>query len=310
MATFSTLAHLLLLNDERMADIDVSDLTQDAPLVARLHAQSVPGTQHMYLKETVAEGVGFRDVNTGIAKAASQDESVTVNLKVLDASFADDVALADAHRDGYLAYLQKRTARKVRAAIAATEKQIIYGSGNDANGFVGLIDSAALNALADGMVIEPATPGTTVGGQTSVLLLRTGEEDVSYLLGQDGVIDVKDPVIQDKVVNPGTDNTSYSAYYVAANGWGGLQYGSAWSAARICNVETALTDADLFKAIKLFPAGRKPNLIAMNSDALELLRSSRTATNATGAPAPIPTEIAGIPIIETDNIVNTEAIVV
>jgi len=41
---------------------------------------------------------------------------------------------------------------------------------------------------------------------------------------------------------------------------------------------------------------------------LKQLRDSRTATNVTGAPAPRPTEVEGIPIIVTDAIVNTEAV--
>lgn len=50
-----------------------------------------------------------------------------------------------------------------------------------------------------------------------------------------------------------------------------------------------------------------PNYIVMNRRSAAQLRKSRTATNATGAPAPWPTEIEGIPIIVTDAIGNAEA---
>jgi hypothetical protein len=38
------------------------------------------------------------------------------------------------------------------------------------------------------------------------------------------------------------------------------------------------------------------------------LRNSRTATNATGAPAPMPTEVGGVPIEVTDSLSNVEAL--
>jgi len=88
-----------------------------------------------------------------------------------------------------------------------------------------------------------------------------------------------------------------------------LQLGSKYSAARIANVETALDDDKIYEALSLFPASLQPTHICMNRTALKLLRASRTSTNATGAPAPRPTEVEGIPIIVSDQIVQTEAVV-
>ncbi len=61
--------------------------------------------------------------------------------------------------------------------------------------------------------------------------------------------------------------------------------------------------------LALFPAGKAPSYIVMNRTSLKQLQQSRTATNATGAPAPFPSEAFGVPIIVTDSIVSTEAIV-
>ena len=47
----------------------------------------------------------------------------------------------------------------------------------------------------------------------------------------------------------------------------------------------------------------------MNRNALRMLRNSRTAVNATGAPAPRPTEVEGIPIVVTDGIGSAESVV-
>jgi hypothetical protein len=88
-----------------------------------------------------------------------------------------------------------------------------------------------------------------------------------------------------------------------------LQLGSKYSAGRIANVEAALTDDLIYEALSQFPASLQPTMICMNRSSLKLLRKSRTATNVTGAPAPRPTEVEGIPIFVTDQIVQTEAVV-
>ncbi len=57
-----------------------------------------------------------------------------------------------------------------------------------------------------------------------------------------------------------------------------------------------------------FPSGRQPSILCMSRRSLKQLQVSRTATNATGAPAPFPTEAFGVPIIVTDALTNTEAL--
>ena len=192
--------------------------------------------------------------------------------------------------------------------MSVLEKQVIYGVGNDANGFAGLHDNAQLDAVDDTMVIECATPGSTASSQTSVYILRHGQDDCSFILGNDGRIVVEDePTIIQKA-GASTDRSYYPALFVPVTGYAGFQIGGAYSAARICNIETALTDDDIYDALALFPASRQPNAIVMNRDAMKLLRKSRTATNPSGDPAPRPTEVDGIPIIVTDSVKSTEAV--
>jgi len=141
---------------------------------------------------------------------------------------------------------------------------------------------------------------------------------VSFILGNDGrfVVEDEPTIIQKLVDTTGLDaGRSYPALYVPVTGWGGFQIGGAYSAARIANIEcnvltstSAFTDDTIYGALSLFPSGRQPNVIVMNRNALRLLRQSRTATNPTGNPAPRPTEVEGIPIIVTDQLVSTEAV--
>jgi hypothetical protein len=311
--TYGTLAGLVQFNDKNLADLDVTDLLQDAPLLQVLFAQAASnGTLHKYLKETTASSAAFRAANAGLDKTNSADTLVTDVLKILDGSFPVDVALAAEAKNGKDAYLLMELMRTMKSIFSIAEKQVIYGVGNDAGGFVGLSDDPQLDGLGDGMVYNAG--GTTAVKQTSVFLLRSGKDDVSYILGNEGNIVVdEDPNVVPWVATAGASPT-YPAYYTAVNGYSGFQIGGAYSAARICNVNAtdaagSLTDDMIYEALALFPAARQPNMIAMNRQALKMLRASRTAVNITGAPAPRPTEVEGIPIVVTDSINSIEAVV-
>jgi len=317
-ASYNTLAGLVQFNDKNLADLNVTDLLDDAPLLKVLFAQPASnGTLHKYLKQTTASSAAFRAALTGVAKTASADTLVTDTLAILDGSFETDVALADAYKGGRDAWLQLELVRTMRQVFAHVEKQIFYGAASpgDTSGFAALRDNAQLDALADAMVFNAA--GANVATQTSCYLLRSGKDDVSFILGNDGKIVVEDEPTVIKCYSTAelAASTSYPALYVPVTGYCGFQIGGAYSAARIANIEcntltsvTALTDDHIYAALSLFPAGRQPNMIVMNRTALRLLRQSRTATNATGAPAPRPTEVEGIPIVVTDGLTSTEAV--
>ena len=90
----NTLAGLIQLNDRNLDDLNATDILDDAPLLQVLFAKAASnGTQHKHLKQTVASSAAFRAVNAGLSKTYSQDELVTIALKVIDASFDFDKAL-------------------------------------------------------------------------------------------------------------------------------------------------------------------------------------------------------------------------
>lgn len=314
----NTLAGVINFNDANVDPAQVSDLLQDTPLLSALNAKPASnGTLHKYLKETVASAAAFRAVNAGLTKTYSQDELVSATLQIIDAGFDFDKALLmGSVREDILA---KELGRALRGAFVGIEKQVIYGTKANtgatdlasADGFLGLANSTALDATGDTMVVAAATAGSTADSQTSVWLIRTGDDDISVVIGEDGQIEIGDPYEFKKVADVTADNKSYDAVGVSVLGYGGLQNGSTYSAARVCNIETALTDADIYNGLSLFPAGRQPNVIAMNRTALKLLRSGRTSvtSNTTGAPAPRPTEVEGIPIVVTDSILNIEPVI-
>jgi hypothetical protein len=312
--SYNTLAGLVQFNNRNLADLNVTDLLENAPVLAVLHAQPASnGTLHKYLKQTTASSAAFRDALDGTTKTASADTLVTDTLKILDGSFDTDVALADAYKDGRDAWLEKELIRTMKQVFAVAEKQVFYGAASpgDTSGFAGLRDNAQLDALSDTMVVDAG--GSNSSTQTSCYMLRHGQNDCSFILGNDGNIVVEDePTIIQK---DGSGSGTFPALYVPVTGYSGFQIGGAYSAARIANIEcndltstSAFTDVHLMTALSKFPGGRGPNVIAMNRNAQLLLWASRTAVNPTGAPASIPTEFMGIPIVVTDQIISTEAV--
>lgn len=317
--SYNTLAGLVQFNDKNLADLNITDLLQDAPLLRVLTAVPASnGTLHKYLKNDGASSVGFRAALAGLAKTASTDTLVTETLAIIDGSFDTDVALADAFKGGRDAWLQLELVRTMKQVMAVIEKQMIYGNTSPGNtsGPDGMEDNAALDAIADAMV--ESAGGSNASTQTSCLLIRHGRDDFAVVAGNEGKFVVQDePAIIQRFADATelTAGRAYPALYVPVTGYIGSQYGSAYSVARICNIEcntltstTAFTDDHIAGGLSLFPASRMPNLIAMNRNALRLLRQSRSAYSPTGAPAPFPAEAFGIPIVVTDQILSTEAV--
>lgn len=303
-----------------LADIEVSDLLRSSPLLAALMMEpSSNGTTHKYVKETGAPVVGFRAVNAGRDMDSSDDTGVSIDLKCLDWSFAVDVAAAEAWRKGRAHYLAREAKRHIAAALLAFERQIINGvvgasdsagaSGSSA-GFTGFRDAATVNQTGDAMVVNAA--GSTADTASSVYAVRLAEDGVCGVHKSDAAFEMGDTVTTQWIVNPGSDNKTFPAYYTPGFAWLGLQVGSAYDIGRIVNLMAStqvLTDDLIADLLSKFPVGRFPTHLLMGRRSLKQLQDSRTATNSTGAPAPFPTEAFGVPIIVTDAIGATEELV-
>jgi hypothetical protein len=288
-------------------DILVSDVLDDAPFLSVLAARTVLGNTFKYSKITANPSVGFRDVNDGVENTKGTYTSVTLDLKVLDASFAVDIAAATADERGLEHMMGIEALAHMRQAMAEVEQQIFYGTGNDAKGFVGFAGQSNLNQLADAQVVGAG--GSTAATGSSVYLVRTGDSDCQVLWGQQGVISIGERQIVERA---GSATGRFPAFYHPIIGWCGLKVGSIYSVVRIANLTAdsgkGLTDSLIAQALEKFPASRGPNYIVMNRRSHRQLQSSRTATNPTGAPAPFPSESFGVPIVVTDQIGSTETL--
>jgi hypothetical protein len=290
---YMALADLTIINDNNVADIDVRDLFDRAPLMAALNAVTASnGTVHKYFKTTGAPVVGFRDYNDGREHDSTIRTAVTIDLKVFDCSFTVDTAVARSYKGGEEALIRLEAIEALRAGFFKLEQQVLNGT-----------EAAGYNTAAECI----NAGGTTA--LSSVYLIRSGLQDVSIVAGNSGQLTIGESVLQ-RV--PGATG-HYMAYVTEIMALYGLQIGSqAKSAIRICNLnatDKTLTDDLLYDAMAAFESGSPPTHIVMNRRSAQQLRKSRTATNATGAPAPIPVELEGIPIVITDAIGNAETAV-
>lgn len=296
-----------------LSGAEVTDLVHATPFLNLIPMEeSSNGTQHKYTKETGAPIVGFRAENAGREVDHSVDTLVTITLKILDWSFEVDKAVADAWmKGGAAAWTAREGLRHLKAALKHFEKQVIYGdqSPGDTGGFAGMVDAATIDAHDDDMVVDAA--GTEAGTGSSVYAVRIGPNDLTGVYKGD-VVDVGETIVSKKIVNPGTDNKIYPTYYTPACTWLGLQVGSIYSMGRIVNLTAennkGLTDVLLSQLLEKFPTGHEPTHFVMSRRSRGQLQRSRTTYSPTGAPAPLPTEYEGIPIVVTDSVVNTEAI--
>ena len=139
--------------------------------------------------------------------------------------------------------------------------------------------------------------------------VKHGPNDVQWLWGQDGDLGLTDPV---EVQALDGSSNPYTAIMQELLAHVGLKMGSTRCVGRIKKLTAdsgkGLTDALIYDLLSKFQAGVVPDVLMMSRRSLKQLRASRTATNATGAPAPIPTDVEGIPIQVTDAILDTEAL--
>lgn len=266
-------------------------------------ARTIKGLNYKTLVRTALPTVGFRNANEGYAAAKSTFENRVWETFIFNPRWECDKAVADAYEDGAAAFIAIEASAIMEAASIALCSQFYYGTGADAKGFPGL--AASLDT--SNMVVDAT--GTTANTGSSLWGVKFGPKDIQWVWGNNGSL-AMEPVAQARILD-GSSNP-YTAYVQEMLARPGLQVGNKYACGRIKNLTAdsgkGLTDALIAQLLAKFPVGRGPDLLLCSRRSLQQLRASRTATNATGAPAPFPTEAFGIPLAPTDSITDTEAI--
>jgi hypothetical protein len=300
----NTLAGLIALNDRNLSTIEASDILNESPVLAKMYAQraSTGGTTHKFERKLTAEGNGFRLINEGITNTAGTFEIVSQECAVLDATVKRDIAQCNGFKGGPSALLDTLANSSVGNALFTMECAMFRANINKQ--FTGLPGSPFFDQItADSQVVN----GGGNGGR-SVWLIRSAMDGISVVMGFDGMLKVDPDQI---AITRDASNREYSVWMRSIVGAACLQVGSKYDAARIANLDGTtghtLTDTLIAEALIKFKAGKMPNMIALSRKSWLELQASRTAVNPTGAPAPLPSEAFGIPIVVTDAIPENEA---
>lgn len=302
-------SELLQLGDGNISDIDVTELLLETPFLAAMPAIVASNeTSHEWLKKTASPVVGARDINDGLENTKATYSKITRALKVFDAGFDIDLALMAA-KSG-MALMLREAKDHLAETFKALEKQVFYGTGTGglSAAFAGFAQETSVDAVADSMVVNAG--GTTANTASTVWGVRLGESAVSVVYGLNGRVEVQPSY---KVLRAGSSTGTYDALRTPILFYAGLQVATNLDLGRIVNLTAdsgkGLTDALLSSLYNKFPANRRPTHFVMNRRSHEQLQKSRTATTTTGAPAPYPSESFNVPIIVTDQILSTEALV-
>jgi len=294
----------------------IDEASKAVPEVRLGGARTINGLNYKPNVRTAVPTVNFRTANQGTAVAGSTFEQRLVECFLMNPPFEVDKAVADSYEDGAAAYLAIEALGITEGAFQALGRAFFYGTNatfGKTNAFPGLLQSYD----STNMVVDAT--GTTATTGSSVWLVRWGIQDVQWVLGEGGRAEVTDPVLV-RLTDTTDDHNPYMGWHQELYLRPGLQFGSVYSACRIKKITAdsgkTLTDALLYQALQKFPAGKGPNACYMSRRSLYQLRASRTATNATGAPAPIPTDIEGaadggtqrIPIFVTDSVSDVETL--
>lgn len=280
----------------------IDEASKPHPEILLLPTRPIKGLNFTTLVRTsVPTGNPFRDANDGIDAVKSTYENRLVGTFIANPRWECDKAVADAHEDGAEAYIALEASGIMEGTMQAFCTQIYYGS--HAGGFPGWKDvvQAAMEVNAGGSTAK-----------TSVWAVRFGFQHANLVVGNNGSFAMDDPRIETITGQNGKKLTGYVQEMLARLG---SHVGSVYSLARIKNVGTdagkGLTDDLLYELLATFPEGTQPDAIFMNGRSREQLRKSRTAVNASGQPAPIPSSITGdggeIPIYPTSALTNAEA---
>lgn len=280
----------------------IDETSEATPEVRIGAARTIEGTNYKTRVRTgLPSGDFFRNANEGAESGKSEVENRLVETMIFNPNWDCDKAVADASEDGREAYIMEEAEAVMKAAMQNVGSQFYYGTGNSSKGFPGL-----LAAVDSGMEYDAEGDSN----KTSVWGVNFGRKDVQWLVGENGGFQMN-PVMTERIED--ASGNYYTAYVQEMLTWIGVQVGSIYSVGRIKNVEgdtNTLDDDMLAELVHLWPDGDQPDVLFMNGRSLKQLKKSRTATNATGKPAPWPSEVEGkygtIPIQVTGSITNSE----
>ena len=282
----------------------VSGTAIKATEIEDAYSESMNEYEEKVLVKTSDGVVSFRDFNDFSLTQLPGYTTRTTTCANVNPVVVIDAALFDRWQaDGTLGQSVDDVKKDIfEATFKALGVQFYYGTANDAKGFAG-IDSYVQPGL------RFSAGGTTANSQSSIYFVSWGRRDVSMVYGGGvGVPFDWSPWRRETRITTNSDSGELREYRKTVMACDFLLYPAVRvkkpaSVACIKNIEGTLNDSYLYKAFAYMQAaGMDGSQIVAYAHPLVIakLQASRTATNATGAPAPMPTEVCdGIPLKST-----------
>ena len=310
-----TLADLMQRRGAPALDRKIVDETQHAaPLFKRLPSRVISGTVYRYQKRDTMPKIGPRPINAGVEAHKASYKSANAECYYYDGVIMLDKALADADPEGRNELMADEARATVKGTMFGLEQSLFYPQEFGAPCLRQTIgDYMAMSADAD---IKDETAWTA--GGASVWLLHVADGALENIFGNSNTI-AFGPVEKQDVQRP-TGKADGSMGMMTAlvqhcSFWRGFVQKNVFAVGAILNesADNPLTDEMLAKAVDMFPASMRPNLIVMNPATRSRLRASRSKAmtyrkGQSGQTAYVetPTEWDGIEIMVTDGILNDE----
>lgn len=285
-----------------------------APEMSLAPAFTIKGTSFpTVIRKTVPEGA-FKPMGGGVAVGASTYENKIVSCFPYENPMRETHDRVAGYRRGLAAGLNLVSSGAVLGGMQLIGRTFYYGNNAGAGGDV--LAHPGLVQLYDATNKTVDATGTTASTGSSVWFIKWGNQEdgnVSYVFGEDRVFQLMEWAKQQIEVSEGKFAAGWVNSLLASVG---VQLTNIHAVVRIKKLTEdsgkGLTDALGYTALEKFPVGFVPDVALMTKRSRRQLQLSRSAVGQTaygaGAVAPIPTDIAGIPIVVTDSISNTEAL--
>ncbi len=247
----------------------------------------------------------FRDANEGVDETVAQYEARVTEAFLFNPRGSVDAQVADADERGAEVLIAEDMQVRLLGAFRQLSRQFYYGTnatyGGHAKGNPGLLDAVPAANVVD-------AGGTTGDTGSSVWLVKWGPTNVEWVVGNNGRFAMEEPRLGDA---RDTDGNLFTAWITEMRANVGLQMVNPVAAvARIKKItqdaSKTLTDAMISDALSRL--SEPADAIFMSRRSWFQLQASRTATSPTGAEAPLPKEVHGVPIMVSDALSNTESL--
>lgn len=293
----------------------VEEVTTFSPELRVFPARSIAGVTYLATRRTALPQGGFRDVGEGSHPGASTFEQFSAQCFFLDYQLQLDEAKKQADEGKLGDLLAGEASGAMQQMALDVGSQIYYGVSADSKGFAGF------NAAVDSSKLIDA--GGDGSDTTSAWLVWFNPKGVRLTMGGNMTLGLgfEGEWPRQQVNDPNDATKKYMAYVNNARGWLGLEVNSSYALVRVHSIENAvnkrLTDEVGAAAKALLPSflhnsGELRWLMNYSQAGLGLqvsrgaVGSVSAGSDGRSAFAPEPTSLAGVPIIWTDSLVNTE----